>query len=112
MAKSAAERKASQRARQAKAGNRKLELQLDIQEMEILERNCAARRPGRSPYEMSEYIAMLIRLDDARVRGHINAISVNKCTKCGDQLPVKNCVLSGDSQCWVTTGWKKFILTI
>ncbi|CAH5654386.1 hypothetical protein AI2983V1_2774 [Enterobacter cloacae] len=49
MAKTAAERKKAQRARQAKTGNRKLELQLDAQEVEMLERNCAARRPGRAP---------------------------------------------------------------
>lgn len=61
MAKSAAERKAAQRARQAAAGGRKFELILDTQELEMLERNCASRRPGRAPYEMSEYVAMLIR---------------------------------------------------
>lgn len=65
MAKSAAERKAAQRARQAAAGGRKFELMLDTQELEMLERNCASRRPGRAPYEMSEYVAMLIRQDDA-----------------------------------------------
>lgn len=53
MAKSAKERKAAQRARQAAAGDRKLELRLDAQELEMLERNCAARRPGRSPYDLS-----------------------------------------------------------
>lgn len=47
MAKSAAERKAAQRARQAAAGGRKFELILDTQELEMLERNCASRRPGR-----------------------------------------------------------------
>ncbi len=69
MAKTAAERKAAQRARQAEAGERKLELVLDEQEMEMLTRNCAERRPGRDPYELSEYIALLIRQDDARVYG-------------------------------------------
>lgn len=39
MAKSAAERKAAQRARQSAAGNRKLELLLDAQELEMLEQN-------------------------------------------------------------------------
>lgn len=112
MAKTAAERKAAQRARQAEAGERKLELVLDDQEMEMLARNCAGRRPGRDPYELSEYIALLIRQDDARVRGRIKAISANRCGKCGDSLPVKSCPCSGDSQCWITTGWKKFILTI
>lgn len=46
MAKTAAERKAAQRARQAEAGERKLELQLDAQELDMLERNCAERRPA------------------------------------------------------------------
>lgn len=105
MAKSAAERKAAQRARQAEAGERKLELVLDEQEMEMLERNCAARRPGRAPYEMSEYIAMLIRQDDARVRGRIKSIGKRRCGKCGDALPVQSCPCAGDSKCWVTTGW-------
>lgn len=50
MAKSAAERKAAQRARQYAAGERKLELVLDEQELEMLSWNCAARRPGRAPY--------------------------------------------------------------
>lgn len=49
MAKSAAERKAAQRARQYAAGERKLELILDEQELEMLSRNCAARRPSRAP---------------------------------------------------------------
>lgn len=61
MPKSPAERKAAQRARQSAAGERKIELVLDEQEVEMLARNCAARRPGRDPYEMAEYIALLIR---------------------------------------------------
>ncbi|SXD15121.1 Uncharacterised protein [Klebsiella quasipneumoniae] len=65
MPKSPAERKAAQRARQSAAGERKIELVLDEQEQEMLARNCAARRPGRDPYEMAEYIALLIRQDDA-----------------------------------------------
>ncbi|MDN4386149.1 hypothetical protein OA824_20915 [Citrobacter portucalensis] len=105
MAKSAAERKAAQRARQSAAGERKIELVMDEQELEMLARNCAARRPGRAPYEMAEYIAMLIRQDDARVRGRIKSISANQCGKCGDILPVDNCCMQGDSQCWVTNGW-------
>lgn len=43
MAKSASERKAAQRARQSAAGERKIELVLDSQELDMLERNCAAR---------------------------------------------------------------------
>ncbi|EBZ6087934.1 hypothetical protein D7Y91_07125 [Salmonella enterica subsp. enterica serovar Kumasi] len=112
MAKYPAERKAAQRARQAEAGNRKLELQLDEQELEMLARNCAARRPGRAPYEMSEYIALLIRQDDARVRGRIKSIRANQCGKCGDALPVDNCCMQGDSACWVTRGWHETKLSV
>ena len=79
MAKSPAERKAAQRARRAPSGVRKLEIVLDAQEIEMLERNCATRRPGRAPYEFGEYIALLIRQDDARVLGRIKSIS-RKCS--------------------------------
>ncbi|EEC5689068.1 hypothetical protein G5E17_003411 [Salmonella enterica] len=72
---------------------------------EVLARNCAARRPGRAPYDMNEYIALLIRQDDARVCGRIKSISANKCGKCGDALPVESCPCDGDSACWVTRGW-------
>ncbi|ELE3518956.1 hypothetical protein RC265_003062 [Salmonella enterica] len=112
MAKSAAERKAAQRARQAATGDRKFELVLDEQEMEMLERNCAFRRPSRAPYDMSEYIALLIRQDDARVRGRINSISKSRCGKCGDALPVDSCPCDGDSACWVTRGWHETKLSV
>lgn len=112
MAKTATERKAAQRARQAAAGGRKLELILDAQELDMLARNCASRRPGRDPYEMSEYVAMLIRQDDARVRGRIKSISANRCGKCSDTLPVKSCPCDGDSQCWVTRGWHETKLAV
>ncbi|PAW13137.1 hypothetical protein CKJ89_35015, partial [Klebsiella pneumoniae] len=75
MDKTSAERKAAQRARQSASGNRKIELVLDAQELDMLARNVRARRPGRDPYEMAEYITLLIRQDDARVRGRINTIS-------------------------------------
>lgn len=111
MPKSPAERKATQRARQSAAGERKIELVLDEQEQEMLARNCAARRPGRAPYEMAEYIALLIRQDDARVRGRIKSISKRQCGKCGDRLPVQDCPCAGDSQCWITAGWHETKLT-
>ncbi|EKI3230565.1 hypothetical protein PEH47_003372 [Salmonella enterica] len=112
MAKTSAERKAAQRARQAESGNRKLELQLDEQEQEMLARNCAARRPGRAPYDMNEYIALLIRQDNSRVRGRIKSISANRCGKCGDALPVESCPCDGDSACWVTRGWHETKLSV
>lgn len=93
MAKSASERKAAQRARQSAAGERKIELVLDSQELDMLERNCAARRPGRAPYEMGEYIAMLIRQDDARVRGRIKSISANQSAQINVENAATRCRL-------------------
>ena len=112
MAKSAAERKAAQRARQAAGGVRIMELQLDEQETAMLEQSCAARRPGRAPYEMGEYIAMLIRQDAARLKGRIKSISTRQCGKCGEKLPVQSCPSSGDSRCWNTLGWHELKLTM
>ncbi|EAT6369393.1 hypothetical protein E5458_07785 [Salmonella enterica] len=112
MAKSAAERKAEQRARQAAAGERKVELILDAQELEMVARNCAARRPGRESYDIAEYVALLIRQDDARMRGRIKSLSSRRCGKCGDALPVENCPCDGDTQCWVNRGWHETKLVV
>ncbi|EOC0590160.1 hypothetical protein ACP25C_15875 [Cronobacter turicensis] len=112
MPKSAAERKAAQRARQAAAGGRKLELVLDQQELDMVARNCAARRPGKDPYELNEYIAMLIRQDDARLQEQIAEMRARQCGKCGDALPVDSCPCHGDSQCWTTAGWHELKLTV
>ncbi|HFU5060066.1 TPA: ead/Ea22-like family protein [Escherichia coli] len=84
----------------------------ELEEQEMLARNCAARRPGRDPYEMAEYIALLIRQDDARVRGRIKSISRKRCGKCGERVPVNSCPCNGDSQCWVTKGWHETKLIV
>ena len=88
MAKSAAERKAAQRARQAASGVRKLEIVLDAQEIEMLERNCATRRFRRAPCEFGEYIALLSRQDDARVRWRIKSISRNVAVSAAREFPL------------------------
>lgn len=112
MPKSPAERKAAQRARQSANGVRKMDLALDEQELAMVARNCAARRPGKAPYDMAEYIALLIRQDDARVNGRIKSISKRCCGKCGDKLPVNSCPCQGDSACWATNGWHEVKLVV
>lgn len=112
MAKSAAERKAAQRVRQAASGDKKLELTLDKQEVEMLAQNCAARRPGREPYELNEYIAMLIRKDAAELEKQLEALAQRQCRKCGDRLPVNACPCQGESSCWLTNGWHDTKLVI
>lgn len=105
MAKSPTERKAEQRARQKKTGIVKLELLVDEQELEMLQRNCALRRPGRDPYEQNEYLTTLIRIDDRSLQSEIEQLGKKTCQKCGEKLPVAECCLSGGSACWNTLGW-------
>lgn len=112
MPKSPAERKAAQRARQAAAGGKKLELALDSQELEMLAHNCAARRPGREPYELNEYIALLIRKDAAELAQQLEVLARQQCGKCKEQLPVQSCPCQGEEACWTTSGWHKLKLNI
>ena len=62
--------------------------------------------------DFGEYIALLIRQDDARVRGRIKSISRKRCGKCGERVPVNSCPCNGDSQCWVTKGWHETKLIV
>ncbi|WFQ80911.1 hypothetical protein PXH59_07375 [Xenorhabdus sp. SF857] len=112
MAKSPAERKAAQRQRQQEAGVTKIELLLDNQELAMLKRNCALRRPGREPYDVVEYLTLLIRKDDVELQQTMQALATRRCGKCGDGLPVVECCFSGDSACWNTLGWHKLKLQL
>ncbi|CDG86399.1 hypothetical protein [Xenorhabdus bovienii] len=105
MAKFPAERKADQRQRQQEAGVTKIELLVDSQELDMLKQNCALRRPGRDPYDVVEYLTLLIRKDEAELRQTMQGLSARQCDKCGDNLPVAECCFSGESECWNTLGW-------
>lgn len=112
MAKSPAERKALQRRRQKELGVTKIELLVDNQELEMLQRNCVLRMPGREPYDVVEYLQMLIRKDDAEYKRQAEEVSKRKCGRCGEQLPVQQCCLSGDAKCWVTYGYRELQLNL
>jgi hypothetical protein len=106
----AAARKRASRERQQQSGFQKFELILDSQEIEMLRLNCAARRPGRDPYEMAEYLSILIRRDHVEVKEKLSGLTT--CKKCGDKLPVNECCFSGDHECWLTLGWHDLKLTV
>ncbi|WP_140187660.1 hypothetical protein [Providencia stuartii] len=108
----ASERKAKQRERQKQQGLVKVELLLDEQEMEMLTKNCALRRPGRDPYDIAEYLSMLIRIDDHSVISLITELNKQRCKKCNEKLPVAECCLSGSADCWNTQGWHELKLII
>ncbi|MDE9437392.1 hypothetical protein KKI95_16010 [Xenorhabdus bovienii] len=112
MAKSPAERKAAQRKRQQEAGLTKIELRVDNQELEMLKRNGALRRPGREPYEVNEYLTLLIRMDDRSLKRQIDQLQKQQCEKCGGSLPVAECCFSGEAACWNTLGWHELKLTV
>lgn len=108
----AAARKRLQRQKERDSGTHKLMVTLDQQEKEMLQRNCALRRPQREPYDMDEYITMLIRKDDAEVKVKMAELLERRCEKCGDILPGENggCLLIGDSECWQHLGWHELKL--
>nr|WP_261001353.1 hypothetical protein [Cronobacter sakazakii] len=72
----------------------------------------ASTPAGKEPYELNEYITLLIRQDDARLKEQVAALGARKCGKCGDALPVDSCPCQGDSQCWTTAGWHELKLTL
>ncbi|MBD2779882.1 hypothetical protein [Xenorhabdus szentirmaii] len=102
----------AQRQRQQEAGLTKIELQLDSQELAMLKRNCTLRRPGREPYEVNEYLAMLIRMDDRSLKSQVVALQKRHCDKCGESLPVTACCFSGEAACWNTSGWHELKLIL
>ncbi|WP_340610832.1 hypothetical protein [Xenorhabdus bharatensis] len=112
MAKSPGERKAAQRKRQQEAGVTKIELLVDTQELEMLKRNCVLRRPGREPYEINEYLTMLIRMDDRLLKKQLAKLQQQCCEKCGESLPVTECCFLGEAACWNTLGWHKLKLAL
>lgn len=83
----AAARKRLQRQKERDSGTHKLMVTLDKQEKEMLQQNCALRRPQREPYDMDEYITILIRKDNAELQAQIQEQAGRKCSKCGDALP-------------------------
>lgn len=105
VAKTAAERKAEQRERQKEAGETKLELILDAQELAMLDHDCVARRPGREPYDRAELVALMIRKFHAELLAQQEEMKNRKCEKCGDQLPVGDCFFKTEEACWVNRGW-------
>ncbi len=70
----------------------------------MLKRNCALRRPGRDPYDVVEYLTLLIRKDDAEVQQKQKALATQQRGKCGDALAIFECCFSDDASCWVTLG--------
>ncbi|MBW5869164.1 hypothetical protein H0I69_15325 [Yersinia enterocolitica] len=110
----AAARKRLQRQKERDSGTHKLMVTLDHQEKMMLQQNCVLRRSQREPYDMDEYITMLIRKDNAELQALLKEQAGRKCGKCGDILPgnIHGCVFIGEKACWQTIGWHETKLTV
>lgn len=111
MAKTDAERKAAQRARQPKGGIVIRELQLEPEEELMAQALLSGLRPGREPYEFNEVVGLLIRRCHAEYQQTFGPPAKRTC-KCGDKLPVTKCPCVGESACWLTLGWHETKLTV
>lgn len=107
-------RKREQRKRDKANGVHKKLTTLDAQEEDMLQRNRILRRPQREPYGRDEYIALLIRKDDAELKKQLATLARRKCGKCGDALPgdEAGCAHRGEQGCWQTLGWHELMLKI
>lgn len=106
------ERKRAQRQRDKERGLTELRIKLEPEELAMLQGSAAGRRLFRSPYDLSEYIALLIREDHARLKRQLARLQTQHCQKCGDAAPgdPAGCICAGDSQCWQTAGRNKLLL--
>lgn len=107
-----AQRKRAQRERDKERGLTELRIKLEPEELAMLQDSAAGRRLFRSPYDLSEYISLLIREDNARLKRQLSRIQTQHCQKCGATAPgdLSGCICAGDSQCWQTTGRNKLLL--
>ncbi|UFK95921.1 hypothetical protein [Providencia sp. PROV147] len=99
MAKTATERNADQRKRQREFCVTKTVLFLNEQESEMHQRNCALRRPEKEPYNIAEYLSILIKIDDRSVMSLVSVLNKRHCKRYNEQLPVAECCLCGSSEC-------------
>jgi hypothetical protein len=112
MAKTPAERQQARRARLKREGQHKRELILEPEEERMLAEICTLRRPGLEPYGESEIIGLLIRQNHKKLMQELKSLNKNKCERCGDELPVNSCPLTGDAGCWRTRGPAKLLVKI
>lgn len=109
-----AERKRAQRKRDRERGLTELRIKLEPEELAMLNATATGRRLFRTPYDLNEYIALLIREDNARYQRQLEKLQAQTCKKCGDVAPgnPSGCVCMGDTACWQTKGRNKLLLKI
>ena len=108
----AKERKRRQRLREQEAGLKEVRLKLSPEEARRLEELCRVRAGLREPYELGDYVALLIDRDWKAWQVQLAELKTQRCPKCDASLP-EGCdgVFSGDSACFHTwPNWKELAL--
>ncbi|HFI1931283.1 TPA: hypothetical protein ACGPMY_001653 [Yersinia enterocolitica] len=97
-------RKQAQRQRDKSAGINEIRARLEPEEFAMLTEGMTARRLFRPAYDLPEYIALLIRQDNQRLKEQLAELGKQRCGKCGDTLPgdPNGCCLRGEAACWKT----------
>ncbi|WP_412497273.1 hypothetical protein [Vibrio fluvialis] len=96
----ATKRKREQRNRDKAEGTKEARIPLSAVEWERLEILLAGRAPGRKPYEVGDYLALLIDRDWKKYQEQIGQLSSQRCGKCQSTLP-GGCggLFTGDAEC-------------
>ncbi|KYO58422.1 hypothetical protein [Vibrio parahaemolyticus] len=104
----ARERKRRQRQREKELDIQEVRLKLSKVDRERLETMCKARAVTGEPYDMDEYITLLIDRDWQKLQQQLKELNGQCCGKCKDPLPGGcNGLFKGDSACYHTwPNWK------
>ncbi|MGY3887209.1 hypothetical protein [Aeromonas aquatica] len=108
----ATDRKKAQRKRDKDLGIKRIEIRLSAAAMERLEQSAAIRGGVTGPYELPEYVELLITQDADRLALHIEQLSKAPCGKCGNPLP-GGCggIHKGEHDCAHTREARQLMLT-
>ena len=106
MALTPAERQRRRRERLKKEGTSRRDWILEPDELRMLGEICVLRRPGRVPYSENEVIGLLIRKNYKELQQQLSTT----CPRCGQKMPVSECIFDGEGSCHLTTTRLKLAL--
>lgn len=106
MAKTPAERQRLRRERLKQSGTTRRDWVLEPEELRMLGEICIQRRLGRTPYSENEVIGLLIRKNYKELQKSL----ANTCQRCGQSLPVSECIFDGENSCLLTTARLKLAI--
>ena len=99
----AAQRKRDQRQREKATGLKEVRLKLSEEEHRRLRELCRIRAGVGEPYDVGEYLALLMDRDWKKLQAQLHDLGTQRCAKCDASLP-QGCdgLFAGDSACFHT----------